>query len=108
MIIIVVGGSRDTVHLMNTAATLADWEQLLPLSGRLSPLPQITITKLRRRCALGNISARVLNTVTVNGNYFLFLIHLEDSPFLCPHMKSNDCEPLESHLEGFSVFMRMC
>lgn len=33
-----------------------------------------------------------------------FLIHLEDSPFLCPHMKSNDCEPLETHLwEGFSV-----
>lgn len=49
MIIIVVGGSHDTVHLMNTAATLADWKQLLPPSGRLSPLPQITITKQRRR-----------------------------------------------------------
>lgn len=72
MIIIVVGGSRDIVRLMNTAATLADWEQLLPPSGHLSPLPQITITTLRRRCASGNISARVLSTVTVNGNLFIF------------------------------------
>lgn len=49
VIIIVVGDTRDTVHWMNAAATLADEKQLLPPSGRLSPLPQIAITKPRRR-----------------------------------------------------------
>lgn len=48
MIIIGVGDTRGTVHLMNVAATVADEKQLLPPCGRLSPLPQITITKQRR------------------------------------------------------------